>query len=50
VLAHTDDGLVALLQPREIEACGGSPEALRAAIERAVAARGLTLAGSSGSI
>jgi len=44
VLAHTDDGVVALLGPAEIDACAGGPQALVAAVERAVGARGLTFA------
>jgi hypothetical protein len=41
VLAHTDDGIVALLGPAEIDRCGGSAEALLAAVERAAHARDL---------
>jgi hypothetical protein len=48
VLAHADDELVPLLGPAEIDACGGSGEALLAALERAVATRGLTLDRSGG--
>jgi hypothetical protein len=42
VVAHADDGVVALLGPAEIDACAGSAEALLAAVERAAHARGLT--------
>ena len=35
VLAETDVGLVALLGPEELEACGGSPRRLLDAIDRA---------------
>lgn len=42
VLAHTDDGIVSLLEPEEIDACAGSAGALLAAVDRAAAARGLT--------
>ena len=41
VLAHTDDGLVPLLGPDEIDACSGSGDRLVAAVERAAAERGL---------
>jgi hypothetical protein len=44
VLARTDDGLVPLLGPEEIDACAGSPEALLAAVEHAVGMRGLAFA------
>jgi hypothetical protein len=42
VVAHTDDGLVQLLAPAEIDACVGSGEALVAAIGRAAGERALT--------
>lgn len=42
VVAHTDDGLVPLLAPADIDACAGSGEALVAAIGRAARERGLT--------
>jgi hypothetical protein len=42
VLAHTDDGIVPLLGPAEIDACAGSAEALLAAVARAADARGLS--------
>lgn len=42
VLARTDDGVVLLVGPDELEACDGDPAALVAAIERAVAARELS--------
>lgn len=44
VVADTDDGVVALLGPAELDACGGRPEALVAAVEEAAAARGLSFA------
>ena len=44
VLAHTDDDIVPLLGPEEIDACAGSAEALLAAVDRAAVARGLTFA------
>jgi hypothetical protein len=37
VAARTDEGLVLLLGPAEIDACAGSPAALAAAIEAALA-------------
>ena len=37
VLAHGPDGIRVLLGPDELEACGGDPAALSAAIERALA-------------
>lgn len=42
VLAHTDEGIVSLLGPAEIDACAGSVEALLAAVDRAADARGLS--------
>jgi hypothetical protein len=42
VLAHTDDGVVPLLGPAEIDACAGNGEALVAAVEHAADARGLS--------
>jgi hypothetical protein len=44
VLAHTDDGIIALLGAREINGFAGSAEALISAVERAAAARGLEFA------
>jgi hypothetical protein len=44
VLAHTEDGVVPLLGPAEIDACAGSIEALLAAVDRAAGARGLAVA------
>lgn len=44
VLARTDDGLVSLLGPEEIDACAGSGEALLAAVEQAAGMRGLAFA------
>lgn len=41
VVAETDAGIVDLLGPTELDACGGTIEAFLAAIERAVAERGL---------
>lgn len=41
VVAQTTAGIVPLLDGVELEACGGSPERLVEAIERAVAQRGL---------
>jgi len=41
VVAETADAVVALLDGPALDACGGSPDALVAAIERAVDARGL---------
>jgi hypothetical protein len=43
VVAHTDDGLVPLLEPAAIDACAGRGEALVAAVVRAARDRGLTL-------
>jgi hypothetical protein len=40
VVAHTDEGVVQLLGPREIDACAGSPDAFVAAVNRALAERG----------
>jgi hypothetical protein len=36
VVADTTDGILLLLGPEELEACGGDPDALMAAIEQAV--------------
>jgi hypothetical protein len=47
VLAHTDDGVVPLLGPAEIDACAGSVEALLAAVDRAAFARGLSFGSSA---
>jgi hypothetical protein len=44
VLAHTDDGVIPLLGPAEINGFAGSGEALISAIDRVAAARGLTFA------
>lgn len=44
VLAHTDDGVVPLLGPADIDACAGSAEALVVAVERAASVRGLRFA------
>lgn len=44
VLAHTEDGVVSLLGPAEIDACAGSVEALLAAVETATGERGLSFA------
>ena len=41
VVAETDDGMVALLDPAALEACHGSVEALRAAVDTALARSGL---------
>jgi hypothetical protein len=41
VVAETEAGIVVLLGPAELEACGGEPERLVAAIEAAVVARGV---------
>ena len=41
VLAETDDGIVPLLGPVELDACGGSVERLMAAIEVAMGAAGI---------
>lgn len=42
VVAELDDGdVVVLLEPDELEGCGGAPDTLVAAIEQAVAAAGL---------
>lgn len=41
VVAETDDGIVPLLDGTELDACGGSPEALVGAIEDAVTRVGL---------
>jgi len=37
ILAHGPDGIRVLLGPAELDACGGDPSALTAAIERALA-------------
>jgi hypothetical protein len=42
VVAETDDGVVLLLGPAELDACHGSTEAMMAALDAAVAATGLT--------
>ena len=42
VVAETDDGVVVLLGPTELDACHGSPEGLMAALDAAIAATGLT--------
>ena len=42
VVAETDDRIVVLLGPAELEACHGSVDAMMAAIERALDERGLT--------
>ena len=41
VVAHTDGGVVRLLGPADLEACGADPAALVAALERAVDDAGL---------
>lgn len=41
VVAHTDGGVVRLLGPDELEACGGDPVALRGALEGAIEGAGL---------
>lgn len=41
VVAETDRGVVRLLGPHDLEACGGEPAALVAAVEAAVARAGL---------
>ena len=41
VAAETDDGPVLLLNAEALEACAGDPDALVAAVEAAVTARGL---------
>ncbi len=38
VLAHSADGISVLLGPQDLDACGGDPAALAAAITRALAA------------
>lgn len=43
VVAHTDDGLIRLLGPEEIDACHGEPAALVASVRQAAEARALTL-------
>lgn len=43
VVAHTDGGIVPLLDPAAIDACAGSPDALVAAVRAAAGERGLTL-------
>lgn len=42
VVADTDQGIVVLLGSRELEACGGSVDALAVALDDAVARAGLT--------
>lgn len=42
VLARTGTGLVLLLDPDDLERCGGDPARLRAEIDRAVTARALS--------
>lgn len=44
VAAETDEGVVLLLDADALEACGADPDGLVAAVEAAVAARGLTWA------
>jgi hypothetical protein len=46
VLARTDDGVVRLVEPDVLESCAGDPVALVAAIEAAVAGRGLAWPGA----
>ena len=41
VVARTEHGLVALLGPADLDACGGDVERFRAALARACAERGL---------
>lgn len=41
VVAETDEGIVVLLDAGELDACGGSVDALVAAVERAVDGAGL---------
>lgn len=48
VAAETDNGPVLLLDADALEACGGDPEALVAAVEAAVAEQGLTWPAPSG--
>lgn len=48
VAAETEDGPVLLLDATALEACGGDPEALVAALEAAVAERGLAWPAPSG--
>ncbi len=48
VAAETDDGPVLLLDGAALEACGGDPEALVAALEAAVAEQGLAWPAPSG--
>jgi len=42
VVAETDAGLVLLLTPTDLEACGGSTDRLVEAIDQAVTSKGLT--------
>lgn len=42
VVAETDDGIVALLGPTDLDACAASPELLVQAVETALAANGLS--------
>jgi hypothetical protein len=46
VVAQTNDGIVMLVGPAELDACEGSPEKLVAAIEAAVVRRGLSFVAS----
>ena len=48
VAAETDDGPVLLLDGAALQACGGDPEALVAALEAAVAEQGLAWPAPSG--
>jgi hypothetical protein len=41
VVAETDDGIVVLLDPAALDACGGSVDALRTAVDDALARSGL---------
>jgi hypothetical protein len=47
VVAHTDDGVIPLLGPAEINAFAGNGEELISAIDRAATRRGLTFASPS---
>jgi hypothetical protein len=44
VVAQTSDGVMVLVDPDELDRCGGSPDALVAAIEAGVARLGLSFA------
>ncbi len=44
VVAETDDGVVVLLDPAALEACAGSVDALRTAVDDALAREGLLIA------